>query len=95
MIRPDGVSTAVASSYTASDWAAQEAAGSVFLPAAGKRNDTSVEDTYYGGYYWSSTRHSEYESRACLVNFRASNLHTDEQLQRNYGCSVRLVKDAN
>ena len=44
VIRPDGVSTAVASSYTALEWATQEADGSVFLPAAGYRNATSLDD---------------------------------------------------
>ncbi|MBQ9865352.1 MAG: hypothetical protein IJM33_08470 [Bacteroidales bacterium] len=59
-------------SYSASDWAKMEAAGAVFLPAAGRRNGNKGENQvgYYSGYtstnnsfdvgcyYWTSTRSS-------------------------------------
>ena len=37
VLRPYGVTTAIAASYTAEEWAIEEAAGSVFLPSAGSR----------------------------------------------------------
>lgn len=55
VLRPYGNTTAVASSYSAGEWAAEEASGSVFLPAAGTRYGTTVD--YFGdyGHYWSSS----------------------------------------
>ena len=42
--------------YTAgANWDAMEAAGAVFLPAAGRRNGTDVSNVGNGGCYWSST----------------------------------------
>jgi len=93
VIRPDGVSTAIAASYTASDWATEEAAGSVFLPAAGYRNST--EGTYVynkdsTGRYWSSS--CQGTTNAYNLNFTSSSLRTDNSMNRCYGCSVRLVR---
>lgn len=93
VIRPDGVSTAIATSYTASDWATEEAAGSVFLPAAGYRNST--EGTYVynkdsTGRYWSSS--CQDTTNAYNLNFTSSSLRTDNSMNRCYGCSVRLVR---
>lgn len=89
VLRPDGNTTAVASSYTADEWAAEEASGSVFLPAAGDRNGTDVYDVGVYGLYWSSTAggvgyawnvyFGEYEAYMCYNG-------------RNYGFSVRLVR---
>ena len=58
VIRPDGVSTAIAASYSASDWTTEEAAGAVFLPAAGYRDGelgTSVYEKGSIGRYWSNS----------------------------------------
>jgi hypothetical protein len=96
VIRPDGVSTAIAASYTASDWATEEEAGSVFLPAAGYRNSylgTYVYDKGSTGRYWSSS--CQGSSNAYNLYFTSSSLGTDYSMNRNYGESVRLVKDAN
>lgn len=41
--------------YTQEQWAAMEANGAVFLPAAGYRYDIDMFDTQYAGYYWYST----------------------------------------
>ena len=91
VIRPDGNTTAVASSYTAEAWAVEEAAGSVFLPAAGYRNGTSVYNVGYFGFYWSSTPNDD---DAWSLLFRDSGAYMYDY-GRNYGCSVRLVRDAN
>lgn len=95
VIRPDGVSTAIAASYTASDWATEEAAGAVFLPAAGYRNSylgTYVYDKGSKGRYWSSS--CDGSSNACDLYISSSLLGTNYSMNRNYGESVRLVKDA-
>ena len=94
VIRPDGVSTAIEASYSASDWATQEAAGSVFLPAAGDRSGTNVvnigeENIGYHGFYWSSTT----ANGAYHVHFNSSTLYTSADHSRSIGCSVRLVRD--
>ena len=93
VIRPDGVSTAIAASYSASDWATEEAAGAVFLPAAGYRNSyvgTDVYDKGSIGRYWSSSADG---SNANYVNFSNSSLGPGYTMNRKYGLSVRLVKD--
>lgn len=41
--------------YTAAEWEQMEAAGAVFLPAAGSRWGTQLSNSWAGGYYWSST----------------------------------------
>lgn len=57
----DDGSNAYVNTYTVSEWARLEAAGAMFLPAAGYGNKWGnegnyVEDTYQAGYYWSRTR---------------------------------------
>lgn len=75
---------------TAAEWTSDfEAHGAVFLPAAGKRKGNS----YYGdGYYWSSTASSA--THAYQVYFYIFDLLPASSSGRHYGCSVRLVRDA-
>ena len=94
VIRPDGVSTAVASSYTTSDWATQEAAGSVFLPAAGDRNGTTVYSVGSFGTYWSSTFYESEVKDACCMFFNSSGWGSG-RYHKFLGNFVRLVRDAN
>ena len=42
--------------YNSEDWAAMEAAGALFLPAAGYRGLTTVEYAGHWGFYWESTQ---------------------------------------
>ena len=91
VIRPDGVSTAVSSSYTDSEWATEEAAGSIFLPAAGDRDGNTVANVGIYGHYWSSSTWAE--NGAYAVNFQSGVLNPQNAHYRNYGFSVRLVKD--
>ena len=103
VIRPDGVSAAIEASYTAESWAAEEAAGSVFLPAAGYRAASwtgsvyvnHVEEANQAGNYWSSVGADEH--KACYVYFNESQLYTNTQnlRDRKIGNSVRLVRMAN
>ena len=78
-------------SPTDANWAALEAAGCVFLPAAGYRNGTSVNDVGANGCYWSSTPLSS--SGAFYLYFSSIYVSPASNLNRYYGYSVRLVQD--
>ena len=84
-------------SYTISEWNNMEAAGAVFLSAAGKRNGTSVEGAQSEGEYRSSTYQSGYNNSNGLSfdyssRFRTSYLYTKNRSSCSYGYSVRLAK---
>ena len=51
--------------YTKQQWSRMEAAGAVFLPAAGSRYGTLVGDVLYEGVYWSSS--ADDDSYVCVV----------------------------
>lgn len=93
VIRPDGVTTAVASSYDATAWATEEAGGSLFLPAAGVRNVSTVKIDGVGtyGWYWSSTSLSGHN--AYNVQFYSGGITTCGIHIRCHGHSVRLVQN--
>ncbi|MBO4654531.1 MAG: hypothetical protein J5644_03185 [Bacteroidales bacterium] len=91
VIRPDGISTAVATSYTSSEWAVEEAAGSVFLLAAGSRDGTSVGGVGSWGDYWSSTPYTSGSSNAYYLYFNSSQPYPANNTGRFGGRSVRLV----
>lgn len=66
--------------YTASEWARMEAAGAMFLPAAGwgssyhdEDNDpdegNDIYNTYQDGQYWSSTRHQQSASTSYALSY--------------------------
>ena len=81
---------------TAAEWTSDfEAHGAVFLPAAGRRDGTSVSFSYVNssGHYWSST--SDGINNAYQVFFDNSGLNpsSNPNPNRHYGCSVRLVRD--
>lgn len=73
--------------YTAENWALMEAAGAVFLPAAGYRSEASVGGVD-SGYYMSSSAN---EYNAYGVYFYSNYLRADNISSRSYGQSVRLV----
>ena len=73
---------------TSAQWTALAAKGCVFLPAAGRRTGTTVNEAN-NGYYWSSSN-SEY---AHNVDFGSSNISYSTSSYRYRGCSVRLVRD--
>lgn len=81
-------------SYNADEWATLETAGCVFLPAAGRRKGTSVDDAALGGYYWSSTPDAPPVVGAYYLLFYDSNI-LQHGNWRYLGHSVRLVQDAN
>ncbi|MBO4655847.1 MAG: leucine-rich repeat protein [Bacteroidales bacterium] len=81
--------------YNAEDWAKMEAAGCVFLPAAGYREGLSVGYINNNGEYWSATRYSDID--AYLMSFYSGAYETMVKAQhhynRYYGYPVRLVQN--
>ncbi|MBO4739721.1 MAG: hypothetical protein J5606_09225 [Bacteroidales bacterium] len=106
IIVPDNWSTSVytlnstnttSANYTtniinSNDWVKMENAGCVFLPAAGSRNGTSVDNVGSIGYYWSGTYY--YSDNAFSLYFYSSNLDPSSYYYRYFGLSVRLVRSA-
>lgn len=75
---------------TSAQWTALENKGCVFLPAAGNRNVTYCSSGS-DGYYWSS---SSYTSRyVYYVKFYSGSLSPDNIYGRDFGMSVRLVRE--
>ena len=77
-------------SYTLDQWAEMEAAGAVFLPAAGYRNGTAVSDVGSFGDYWSSTIFNERDAH--YLSFSSRNIQADYNYYRYCGFSVRPVR---
>ena len=82
--------------YNADAWSKMEAAGCVFLPAAGYRSGTSIDTNNSDGQYWSSTPYADNVTCACLLYFRATNMFFPDDATatpRYNGNSIRLVYD--
>ena len=79
--------------YSSDQWTQMEANGAVFLPAAGSRDgfSTAPSNVNYSGCYWSSSNNYSY---AYYVGFESGYLNPQNSYQRNYGYSVRLVRNA-
>ena len=75
--------------FTAEQWSKLEAAGAVFLPAAGRRGGSDVSHVQVGGDYWLVTEIGSFTF--CLEFY--SNLAGGGRSDRISGLSVRLVKD--
>lgn len=77
--------------YTAAEWEQMEAAGAVFLPAAGSRYGTELHEVGAYGSYWSTSSFSE--DFAYYMNFYNYDVGGGGRCYRYYGHSVRLVQD--
>lgn len=76
------------------DWPKMEAAGAVFLPAAGHRaSGVNVPDANDAAWYWSSTNYSSQYARAVYFTDNTKSSIATDNTYRYYGCSVRLVMD--
>ena len=83
------------------DWGKMEAAGAVFLPAAGYREGnkvTLVWENYPEGNYWTSSQGSAGECANCMVFGKYVDDHENYHYRiyfpdysRSYGFSVRLI----
>ena len=69
---------------------AAEAYG-VFLPAAGNRNGTSVNNVGSNGNYWSSSYNNS--NNAYNLNFNSGNVNPNNNNNRYNGFSVRIVSE--
>lgn len=79
---------------SSSDWTLMQAAGAVFLPAAGYRDGTSApSEVASHGYYWLSSESESYKAYRLL--FHSGETTASNPQERHYGFSVRLVKEAN
>ena len=67
---------------------------SIFLPAAGFRNGTSLYSAGSRGYYWSSSLSTDYPSYAYLMSFNSGGVSPQNSIDRYYGFSVRPVRAA-
>ena len=63
---------------------------SIFLPAAGYRNGSSLSRAGYSGYYWSSTPYGNRDDYAYYLDFSSSSFYMYYDY-RYYGQSVRPV----
>lgn len=77
--------------YSSADWTKMESAGCVFLPAAGYRSGSPVDEAGTFGYYWSSTANGT--DNAYIVYFGSRVLNPAFDNIRDLGCSVRLVRE--
>jgi hypothetical protein len=93
VIYPDGYT---GSAYAGSDWATFEAAGCVFLPAAGYlwQESPSPQSVNSCIYYWTATSDGSDQNSAFRLtfdNYTTSGSFTSTH--RNRGNAVRLVYD--
>ncbi|MBQ5857303.1 MAG: hypothetical protein IIW55_08350 [Bacteroidales bacterium] len=65
---------------------------SIFLPAVGTRDGSSLNFAGSGGYYWSSTPYGNgYDCNACGLDFYSVGQDVDSGYLRYHGLSVRPV----
>ena len=80
----------MSNSYTKREWSDMEAAGAVFLPAAGNRYGTLVGDVQFEGIYWTSS--ADDDSYVCIVQYEGYDIVPTGYDGRQNGHSVRPVK---
>lgn len=78
--------------YNESDWAKMEAAGAVFMPAAGMRKNAKVSHVGDEGHYWLNNLDAQDANKADYVIISDNSVSVQSQ-STDYGFSVRLVKD--
>lgn len=85
--------------YSLSDWEYMEAAGAVFLPAAGRNNVTygtgayGIQNANVQGYYWTSTNGSTNYAITCNIQNTSFTITGNWSIYRHVCNSVRLVMD--
>ena len=79
------------SNVSIAGWKKMEAAGAVFLPAAGCRAAATVSNTGTECRYWSVTMAGN--DVAFATKFNKDAVSTTFASKRQHGCSVRLVMD--
>ena len=76
--------------FTAEQWSKLEDAGAVFLPASGNRFGSEVRNVQKLGYYWSATEGNDNYAGYLYFYSDVASMYSNN---RNYGQSVRLVKN--
>ena len=80
-------------SYDATQWAAMEAAGAAFLPAAGYSMDgIHAEDPGFDGTYWSSTEDESNTAKGYAIQFEHTVIHDLQPKDKSHYYSVRMAK---
>lgn len=79
--------------FTAYEWSKLEAAGAVFLSASGDRIGLDIYNARRRGFYWSASGKNNYI--AYYLCFSSNLANIDINYHRDFGSSVRLVKDIN
>ena len=88
---PNGYAT---NKYTMSEWQQMEAAGAVFLPAAGYRSYSNVNNFGEEGRYWSSSARNDLDYPMSLyLSFISHSCTSAGTSNRGSGHAVRLVRD--
>ena len=82
--------------FTLSEWNRMEAAGAIFLPAAGYRNGTSLYNPYAGigiaGMYWASTQIWGTMAYQMIIPGYGCDYRSGCFSNRHIGSSVRLIR---
>ena len=98
-MKASDVSSGNVSAYSTEEWDKMEAAGCVFLPTTGWRNDSfSIGNVPGGdweeGDYWSSSPNADV-TKASHLSIQQSNIYPNGGVARWRGEAVRLVRDLN
>ena len=74
--------------YTTSQWDEMESAGAIFLPAAGRRNGSSLTNVNEQGRYWTTDRNS---NTGKFIYFTSTSFRLNDGISVFNGQSVRPV----
>ena len=80
-------------SYSAYEFVSMAQSGIVFLPAAGFRGGTSIQNVGTYGRYWSSASDPDEKKKAFNLSFDGTKVDPISSENRTNGRSVRLVRD--
>lgn len=79
--------------YDSLAWSDMEAAGAVFLPAAGYHNGAGVRSVGSGGMYWSASYVDETYAGVMTFDLEGACVYVESGVNRYSGSSVRLVQN--
>lgn len=81
--------------YTLPEWRKMEAAGAIFLPAAGSRGENRMYYVWSTGLYWASTYANISPDYVTALSFGvgASSINIGDGVNRGTSASVRLIQD--
>ena len=88
-------SSAGVQNISATQWAALEKVGCVFLPGCSYRGATpfNAKTSGYYAYYWSATQNGTSNAYYAYLNFRAGSINPELSHSRYNGCAVRLIQN--